>query len=105
MAVTDPGFNLGAIEHKLGIKGSPTRELVFDDCLILADRILGQEGHGLEVALRVHDHTRITIATQAVGIAHGASDYAIGFVTRSGSSLVFESPSSKGSNSCSLAWG
>ena len=75
----DPGFSLGAPEHKLGIKGSPTRELYFDNCEIPADRLVGEEGHGFKIALRTLDHTRITIAAQALGIAQGALDYALGY--------------------------
>src|SRR6201992_1268915 len=76
----DPGFSFGAPEHKLGIKGSPTRELYFDDCTIPADRLVGAEGEGFKIALRTLDHTRITIAAQALGIAQGALDYALGYV-------------------------
>jgi alkylation response protein AidB-like acyl-CoA dehydrogenase len=76
----DAGFTFGAPEHKLGIKGSPTRELYFDDCRIPADRLIGVEGEGFKIALRTLDHTRITIAAQAVGIGQGALDYAIGYV-------------------------
>lgn len=76
----DPGFTYGAKEHKLGIKGSPTRELYFDDCRIPADRIIGPEGTGFSTALATLDHTRITIAAQALGIAQGALDYAVGYV-------------------------
>jgi len=76
----DPGFTFGAPEHKLGIKGSPTRELYFDDCAIPADRLVGAEGEGFKIALRTLDHTRITIAAQALGIAQGALDYALGYV-------------------------
>jgi alkylation response protein AidB-like acyl-CoA dehydrogenase len=76
----DPGFSLGAPEHKLGIKGSPTRELYFDNCEIPAARLVGDEGQGFKIALRTLDHTRITIAAQALGIAQGALDYAIGYV-------------------------
>jgi alkylation response protein AidB-like acyl-CoA dehydrogenase len=75
----DPGFTFGAPEHKLGIKGSPTRELYFDDCAIPADRLVGAEGEGFRIALRTLDHTRITIAAQALGIAQGALDYALGY--------------------------
>src|SRR5487761_1452053 len=77
---SDAGFTFGAPEHKLGIKGSPTRELYFDDCLIPSDRLIGAEGEGFKIALRTLDHTRITIAAQAVGIAQGALDYALGYV-------------------------
>jgi alkylation response protein AidB-like acyl-CoA dehydrogenase len=76
----DPGFTFGAPEHKLGIKGSPTRELYFDDCAIPAARLIGDEGEGFKIALRTLDHTRITIAAQALGIAQGALDYALGYV-------------------------
>jgi alkylation response protein AidB-like acyl-CoA dehydrogenase len=76
----DPGFSFGAPEHKLGIKGSPTRELYFDNCVIPADRMIGDEGTGFRTALATLDHTRITIAAQALGIAQGALDYATGYV-------------------------
>jgi alkylation response protein AidB-like acyl-CoA dehydrogenase len=76
----DPGFTFGAPEHKLGIKGSPTRELYFDDCVIPASRLIGEEGKGFRIALSTLDHTRITIAAQALGIAQGALDYALGYV-------------------------
>ncbi len=76
----DDGFSFGAPEHKLGIKGSPTRELYFDDCVIPADRMIGAEGTGLRTALAALEHTRIMIAAQALGIAQGALDYAIGYV-------------------------
>ncbi|HTZ25405.1 MAG TPA: acyl-CoA dehydrogenase family protein [Streptosporangiaceae bacterium] len=76
----DQGFSFGAPEHKLGIKGSPTRELYFDNCVIPADRLIGEEGNGFRIALATLDHTRITIAAQALGIAQGALDYAAGYV-------------------------
>ena len=76
----DPGFSFGGPEHKLGIKGSPTCELYFDNCVIPADRIIGAEGSGFRTALATLDHTRITIAAQALGIAQGALDYAAGYV-------------------------
>ena len=76
----DEGFSFGALEHKLGIKGSPTRELYFDNCVIPADRMIGEEGGGFRTALATLDHTRITIAAQALGIAQGALDYAAGYV-------------------------
>ncbi|HEY3682556.1 MAG TPA: acyl-CoA dehydrogenase [Streptosporangiaceae bacterium] len=76
----DAGFGFGAPEKKLGIKGSPTRELYFDDVRIPADRMIGAEGTGFKTALATLDHTRITIAAQALGIAQGALDYATGYV-------------------------
>ncbi|MBD2759027.1 acyl-CoA dehydrogenase family protein [Yimella sp. cx-573] len=76
----DEGFDFGEKERKLGIKGSPTRELHFDNCRIPADRMVGSEGEGLKIALRTLDHTRVTIGAQAVGVAQGALDYALGYV-------------------------
>ncbi|SDN43559.1 acyl-CoA dehydrogenase [Allokutzneria albata] len=76
----DPGFEVGPKERKLGIKGSPTREIYFSDCAIPADRIIGEPGTGLKTALRTLDHTRPTIGAQAVGIAQGALDAAIAYV-------------------------
>jgi alkylation response protein AidB-like acyl-CoA dehydrogenase len=76
----DEGFSFGAPEHKLGIKGSPTRELYFDNCVIPAGRLIGAEGTGFRTALATLDHTRITIAAQALGIAQGALDHATGYV-------------------------
>ncbi len=77
---SDPGFGFGEKERKLGIKGSPTRELHFDNCRIPGDRMIGGEGEGLKIALRTLDHTRVTIGAQAVGVAQGALDYALGYV-------------------------
>ena len=77
---SDAGFTFGEKERKLGIKGSPTRELHLDDVRIPGDRIIGAEGDGLKIALRTLDHTRITIGAQAVGIAQGALDAAVDYV-------------------------
>jgi alkylation response protein AidB-like acyl-CoA dehydrogenase len=77
---SDPGFTFGAPEKKLGIKGSPTRELYFDGVALPGDRIIGAEGTGFATALRTLDHTRVTIAAQALGIAQGALDYAKDYV-------------------------
>jgi alkylation response protein AidB-like acyl-CoA dehydrogenase len=76
----DPGFVVGAKEHKMGIKGSPTTELYFEDCHIPSDRIIGEPGTGFKTALATLDHTRPTIGAQAVGIAQGALDAAIAYV-------------------------
>jgi alkylation response protein AidB-like acyl-CoA dehydrogenase len=77
---SDPGFTFGEKERKLGIKGSPTRELHFESCRIPGDRLVGEVGDGLKIALRTLDHTRVTIGAQAVGIAQGALDAAIDYV-------------------------
>jgi len=76
----DPGFKVGAKEKKMGIKGSPTTELYFEDCTIPGDRIIGEPGTGFKTALATLDHTRPTIGAQAVGIAQGALDAAIAYV-------------------------
>ncbi|GAA2102727.1 acyl-CoA dehydrogenase [Kitasatospora saccharophila] len=76
----DAGVSFGAPEKKLGIKGSPTREVYFDNVRIPADRMIGEEGTGFATAMRTLDHTRVTIAAQALGIAQGALDYAKGYV-------------------------
>ncbi|PSL03128.1 butyryl-CoA dehydrogenase/acyl-CoA dehydrogenase [Haloactinopolyspora alba] len=76
----DDGFTYSAPERKLGIKGSPTRELLFDHCRIPGDRIVGEPGQGLRIALQTLDHTRVTIGAQAVGIASGALAAATAYV-------------------------
>ncbi|WP_107480980.1 acyl-CoA dehydrogenase family protein [Streptomyces sp. IMTB 2501] len=77
---SDEGVSFGAPEKKLGIKGSPTREVYFDNVRIPADRMIGEEGTGFMTAMKTLDHTRITIAAQALGVAQGAFDYAKGYV-------------------------
>jgi len=77
---SDPGVSFGPPERKLGIKGSPTRTVILEDARIPADRIIGEAGTGFKTALATLDHTRITIAAQALGIAQGAMDYAAGYV-------------------------
>ncbi len=76
----DPGFSVGTKERKLGIKGSPTCEIYFEDCRIPADRMIGAEGTGFKTALRTLDHTRLGIGAQAVGIAQGALDEGVAYV-------------------------
>ncbi|SDN85691.1 acyl-CoA dehydrogenase family protein [Actinacidiphila guanduensis] len=77
---SDEGVSFGAPEKKLGIKGSPTREVYFDNVRVPADRMIGEEGTGFTTAMKTLDHTRVTIAAQALGIAQGALDYAKGYV-------------------------
>jgi len=76
---SDAGFSFGELEKKMGIKGSPTRELIFEGCRIPGDRIVGATGEGLKIALAALDHTRVTIGAQAVGIAQGALEFALGY--------------------------
>ena len=77
---SDAGFSFGEKERKLGIKGSPTRELHFDNVRIPGDRMIGKPGEGLKIAFRTLDHTRVTIGAQAVGLAQGALDVALEYV-------------------------
>jgi alkylation response protein AidB-like acyl-CoA dehydrogenase len=76
---SDEGVSFGAKEKKLGIKGSPTKEVYLDKVRIPGDRIIGEEGTGFATAMKTLDHTRVTIAAQAVGVAQGALDYALGY--------------------------
>jgi alkylation response protein AidB-like acyl-CoA dehydrogenase len=73
---SDKGVSFGAHEKKMGFRGSPTREVYFDDVHLDADRMLGDEGTGFALAMKTLDHTRITIAAQALGIAQGAFEVA-----------------------------
>jgi alkylation response protein AidB-like acyl-CoA dehydrogenase len=75
----DEGFSLGTPERKLGIHGSPTREILFDNCRIPANRIVGEPGTGFKTAMSTLDHTRITIGAQALGIAQGALNVATAY--------------------------
>jgi acyl-CoA dehydrogenase len=70
------GFSVGKLEHKLGIKGSPTGSPIFEDVRVPAANLIGTEGKGLSVALATLERTRLGAAAQAVGIAQGATDYA-----------------------------
>jgi alkylation response protein AidB-like acyl-CoA dehydrogenase len=70
------GFSVGKLEHKLGIKGSPTGSPIFEDVRVPAGNLIGTEGKGLSVALATLERTRLGAAAQAVGIAQGATDYA-----------------------------
>ncbi len=76
---SDQGVSFGAPEKKLGIKGSPTREVYLDAVRIPGDRMIGEEGQGFDLAMKTLDHTRITIAAQAVGVAQGALDHALDY--------------------------
>ena len=72
-----PGFEVGRIEPKMGIKGSTTGELFFNDCRVPAGNLVGEEGEGFKIAMRILDRSRPGIAAQALGIAQGATDYAL----------------------------
>ncbi|MEP7225402.1 MAG: acyl-CoA dehydrogenase family protein [Actinomycetota bacterium] len=72
-----PGFEVARLEPKLGISGSTTGELVFDDCRLPAENLLGEEGEGFRIAMRILDRSRPGVAAQGLGIAQGATDYAL----------------------------
>jgi alkylation response protein AidB-like acyl-CoA dehydrogenase len=73
---SDAGVSFGSHEKKMGFRGSPTREVYFDNVELSQDRLIGEVGTGFGLAMKTLDHTRITIAAQALGIAQGAFDVA-----------------------------
>ena len=77
----DPGVSFGKAEHKMGIHGSPTREVILEDAEIPVDRLIGEEGMGFRYAMETLDYSRPTIAAQALGIAQGAFDFAAKYLT------------------------
>jgi alkylation response protein AidB-like acyl-CoA dehydrogenase len=74
---SSPGFEVGRIEPKMGIKGSTTGEIFFNDCRVPAENLLGEEGDGFPIAMRVLDRSRPGIGAQGLGLAQGATDYAL----------------------------
>jgi alkylation response protein AidB-like acyl-CoA dehydrogenase len=74
---SSPGFEVGRIEPKMGIKGSTTGELFFNDMQIPAENLLGEEGEGFKIAMRILDRSRPGIGAQGLGLAQGATDYAL----------------------------
>ena len=77
---TFPGFKIGKKENKLGIRGSSTTELIFDNCIVPKENLLGKEGKGFGIAMKTLDSGRIGIGAQSVGIAQGALDESIKYV-------------------------
>ena len=74
-----PGFAAPRVEHKMGIRGSPTAELTFDDVRVPAANLIGKEGDGFKIAMETLDRSRLSIAAQAVGIAQGALDASVSY--------------------------
>ena len=74
------GFSIGKIENKMGIRASSTAELIFEDCIVPKENLVGQEGKGFGIAMKTLDGGRIGIAAQALGIAEGALDEAISYM-------------------------
>ena len=74
-----PGFSVGKLEHKLGIRGSPTGQPIFDEVRVPQENIVGDVNRGFKVAMATLDHSRLGVAAQALGIAQGATDYAAAY--------------------------
>ncbi len=74
-----PGFSVGKLEHKMGIRGSPTGQPIFDGVRVPAENLIGEENQGFKVALSTLDRSRLGVGAQAVGIAQGATDYAAAY--------------------------
>jgi alkylation response protein AidB-like acyl-CoA dehydrogenase len=74
-----PGFSVGKLEHKMGIRGSPTGQPIFDGVRVPEENLIGEENQGFKVAMGTLDRSRLGVAAQAVGISQGATDYAAGY--------------------------
>src|SRR5205807_2199484 len=74
-----PGFSVGKLEHKLGIRGSPTGQPIFEDVRVPDENVIGEPGQGFKVAMATLDRSRLGVAAQALGIAQGATDYAAAY--------------------------
>src|SRR4029077_1842984 len=74
-----PGFSVGKLEHKLGIRASPTGQPIFDEVRVPTENVIGEVGHGFKVAMSTLDRSRLGVAAQALGIAQGATDYAAAY--------------------------
>jgi alkylation response protein AidB-like acyl-CoA dehydrogenase len=74
-----PGFQIGRVEKKMGIRGSPTAEIIFKDCQVPRENLLGREGDGFKIAMKTLDYSRPVIASQAVGVAQAGLDFAVNY--------------------------
>jgi alkylation response protein AidB-like acyl-CoA dehydrogenase len=74
-----PGFSVGKLEHKLGIRGSPTGQPIFDGVRVPEENVIGDVNRGFRVAMATLDHSRLGVAAQALGLAQGATDYAAAY--------------------------
>lgn len=72
-----PGFHIGKVENKMGLGGSETAELIFENCRVPAENLLGREGQGFKIAMQALDGARIGVGAQAVGVAEGAIDLSV----------------------------
>ena len=85
-----PGFSVGKLEHKLGIRASPTGQPIFEDVRVPQENVIGEVGKGLSVALGTLERTRLGAAAQAVGIAQGATDYAVAYARERRQGIQFK---------------
>ncbi|HYY05269.1 MAG TPA: acyl-CoA dehydrogenase family protein, partial [Candidatus Limnocylindria bacterium] len=76
-----PGFSVGKLEHKMGIRGSPTGQPIFDNVRVPGENLIGEANEGFKVAMSTLDRSRLGVGAQAVGIAQGATDYAAAYAT------------------------
>lgn len=83
------GFRIDALEHKMGMKGSPTGQPVYEDVFVPDENVIGEVGQGFRVAMQTLDRSRLGVAAQAVGIAQGATDYAADYA---GERIAFGEP-------------
>ena len=104
MVEADWGVRVAKLEHKMGLRGSPTGEVVFDDVRVPVENRIGEEGQGFTIAMHTLDRSRPTIGAQAVGIAQGAIDYAAAVHDASARPSASPSPSSRGCGSCWPTW-
>ncbi len=98
-----PGFSVGKLEHKMGIHGSSTAELVFENCKIPKANQLGESGKGLRYAMEAIDSSRVTVAAQALGISQAAFDDAISYA-KTASSSANRLHSTRPSSGCWPIW-
>jgi len=77
----DPGFSIGKLERKMGMRGSPTADILLDDCLIPESRVVGDPGKGYEYMMQTLTYTRPLVSAQALGLAQGALEEAISYTT------------------------
>jgi alkylation response protein AidB-like acyl-CoA dehydrogenase len=75
----NPGLKIGRVEKKMGIRGSPTAEIIFNDCQVPRENLIGKEGDGFKIAMKTLDYSRPVIASQAVGVAQAGLDFAINY--------------------------
>ena len=75
-----PGFSVGKVENKMGLRGSETAELIFEDCRVPAENLLGRDGQGFKIAMQALDGARIGVGAQSIGIAEGALDLTVKYM-------------------------